>query len=85
MRGARSPREELALARFHFAKVHGERANGWDIRVGAGARGAPRLASAVDAGLIEALRARFPAAGKAAARLGAALPHVGVQSLGARA
>ena len=63
--GARSPREQLALARFHFAKVYGERANGWDIRVGAGGRGEPRLASALDAGLMDALRARFPRQGKA--------------------
>ena len=57
------PEEELALARFHFSKVHGERANGWDIRLSEEPRGAPRLASAVDAGLIEAIRGRFPAGG----------------------
>lgn len=62
--GAASPEEELALARFYFAKVHGERANGWDIRVGPAPRGAPRLASAVDAGLIEAVRGHFPRRGK---------------------
>ena len=69
-----SPSEELALARFHFAKVHGERANAWDIRVGAGARGEPRLASALDAGLIEALRAHFPRQGKP--RLASVQPYL---------
>jgi hypothetical protein len=62
---AGSPGEELALARFHFARVHGERANAWDVRVSAGRRGEPRLASALDAGLLDALRSRFPQRGKA--------------------
>jgi len=55
--------EEAALARFHFTRVHGERAAGWDIRLSDEPRGAPRLASAVDAGLIEAIRGLFPAGG----------------------
>lgn len=54
--------EEAALARFHFVRIHGERAKAWDIRLGE-AHGAARLACAVDAGLVDALRACF--AGKA--------------------
>lgn len=54
-----SPDEELALARFHFTKIYGERARAWDVRMGNGRHGAPRLASAVDAALIEAVRACF--------------------------
>lgn len=60
-----NPDEELALARFHFAKVHGERARGWDVRLSEGPHGAARLASAVDAELIQAIRACFPPAGNA--------------------
>lgn len=63
---ALSDREErLALARFHFARIYGERAKGWDVRLGDGPRGAARLASAVDAGLIPAIGACFPLEGKA--------------------
>jgi len=57
--------EQLALARFHFARIYGERAKGWDIRLSEGARGATRLASAVDSGLIPAIGACFPREGKA--------------------
>jgi hypothetical protein len=52
--------EELGLARFQFARIYGERARGWDVRLSAGRRGAPRLASAVDAGLLPAIHACFP-------------------------
>lgn len=58
------PEEDLALARFHFAKVHGDRAKVWDIRMNDEAGRAPRLASAVDVGLIEAVRTCFPRGGK---------------------
>lgn len=57
--------EQLALARFHFARIYGERAKSWDVRLGAGARGEQRVASAVDAGLIPAIGACFPRQGKA--------------------
>ena len=58
--------EELALTRFHFARVHGERAKGWEVRMSAAARhGASRMASAVDAGLTAAIRACFPPRAKA--------------------
>jgi hypothetical protein len=53
--------EELALARFHFTRIYGERAKAWDLRLSEGSGGA-RLACAVDEGLIKALRTCFPAA-----------------------
>ena len=56
--------EELALARFQFAKIHGERARGWEVRISR-AGGGPRLACAIDAGLLERLKACFPKGGKA--------------------
>jgi hypothetical protein len=55
--------EELALARFQFNKIHGERAKGWEVRVSRGG-GAAQLACAVDAALLAELKACF-AAGKA--------------------
>ena len=51
--GAASREEELALARFHFARVHGERVKGWEVRLSPGTR----LACAVDAALVEGLKA----------------------------
>jgi hypothetical protein len=68
------PEEDLALARFHFAKIHGERAKAWDIRMSEEPRGAPRLASAVDAGLIDAIRVCFPRDGKL--RLASVQPYL---------
>ena len=52
--------EELALARFHFTRIHGERAKGWSLRLSPGLHGTARLASAVDPALIDAIRACFP-------------------------
>src|SRR5262245_22297502 len=52
--------EELALARFHFTRIHGERAKDWVLRLSPGARGATRLASAVDPALVAEIRASFP-------------------------
>jgi len=68
------PDEELALARFHFTKIYGERARNWDVRMGNGRHGAPRLASAVDAALIQAVRACFP--GNSKARLASVQPYL---------
>jgi len=59
------PAEELGLARFQFARIYGERAKGWDVRLSAARRGVPRLASAVDAGLVPAIGACFPRGAKA--------------------
>lgn len=57
--------EELAFARYHFARVHGERSKSWEVRLSTGPAGAARLASAVDAALLRAIEACFPAGGKA--------------------
>jgi hypothetical protein len=54
---AATAEEELALARFHFTKIHGERAKGWDVRVSEG------LACAIDAALLEALKSCFAKTG----------------------
>ena len=60
-----TPAEEDAYVRHHFAKVHGERAKGWLFRSSEGPRGAPRLASAIDRALLDAIKACFPKGGKA--------------------
>jgi len=60
-----TPAEEEAYLRHHFAKIHGERAKGWVLRASESPRGEPRLASAVDGALIQAIRASFPKNGKA--------------------
>jgi len=57
--------EEDAYVRHHFVKIHGERAKGWVLRASEGAAGAPRLASAIDAALLEEIRNSFPQGGKA--------------------
>jgi hypothetical protein len=51
--------EETAFARYCFAKIHGERSKDWDLRLSPGAPGAARVASAVDAPLIRAVRSAF--------------------------
>jgi hypothetical protein len=58
--GVNGGEEEQALARFHFAKVHGEASRHWNIRLSAAAPGATRLACAVDSALIDALTQSFP-------------------------
>lgn len=58
------PEEELALARFHFTRIYGERARTWDLRMSEGGPGGARIASGVDEGLLKALRACFPAAAR---------------------
>ena len=67
-----TPAEEQAYLRHHFAKIHGERAKAWLFRASAGRRGEPRLASAVDAELVAAIRGVFPKGG--AARLASVQP-----------
>jgi hypothetical protein len=62
-RGVR-PDEALALARFHFTKLHGERAAAWDVRVTSGRRGKPGVASAIDRRLINELQSIFPRAAR---------------------
>jgi hypothetical protein len=60
-----TPQEEENYLRHHFAKVHGERAKPWLLRASEGPRGTPRLASAVDAKLIDEIKRCFPKGGKA--------------------
>ena len=57
--------EELAHARYHFTRVHGDAAASWHIRLTHSPRGAPRLASAVDRMMLDALRACFPVGARA--------------------
>ncbi|MDH3289257.1 MAG: hypothetical protein OEP48_16245 [Betaproteobacteria bacterium] len=57
--------EELAFARHCFTKIHGERAKSWTLRVSKEPAGAPRLASAIDGALLDAIRGCFPKSGKA--------------------
>lgn len=57
--GVSGHEEELALARFHFSKVHGEASRSWDIRLSPAQSGGARLACAVDTALIDALRHSF--------------------------
>ena len=61
---ARSREEAAALARFHFAKIHGERAAGWHVRLATPSSSAATPASAIDTALLEALKTCFPARGK---------------------
>ena len=68
-----SAQEELALARFQFAKIHGERAKGWEVRLSRAGGGA-RLACAIDAGVLERLKACFP--NGRPARLVSVQPHL---------
>lgn len=53
--------EETAFARHCFDKVYGEAAAQWELRLSPDRDGAPMLASAVDAGLLCALRDVFDA------------------------
>jgi len=57
--------EEEAYLRHHFAKIHGERARGWALRASEAAADAPRLASAIDGALVEAIRDCFTKNGTA--------------------
>lgn len=50
--GVSGDAEELALARHHFTRIHGERARDWDVRYSR----ETGLASALDRDLIEELR-----------------------------
>ena len=57
--------EELAFARYCFNKIHGERSKGWEVRLTGSSSDPARVASAVDSGLLQAIRGCFPAGGKA--------------------
>jgi hypothetical protein len=66
--------ERLGLARFQFGRIYGERARTWDVRLSEARRGAPCLASAVDAALVPAIAACFPK--EASARLVSMQPYL---------
>ena len=51
--GAASADEELALARFHFARIHGERAKTWEVRLSG------EVACAIDISLLKSLKDCF--------------------------
>jgi hypothetical protein len=53
--GVSGDAEELALARHHFIRVHGERSRDWDVRYSR----ETGLASALDTGLLQELRERL--------------------------
>lgn len=57
--GVSGMEEARALARFHFSKIHGDRARGWDVRLGDIRASRPQLASAADEALVPALHACF--------------------------
>lgn len=56
--------EETAFARYCFAKIHGERSKEWELRLSPARSGSARIASAVDAPLVRAVRAAFPSKAK---------------------
>lgn len=53
--GVSGDAEELALARHHFTRLHGERSRDWDVRYSR----ETGLASAMDQGLLDQLRAKL--------------------------
>jgi hypothetical protein len=59
----KSPAQWVALARHRFGALHGAAAAAWDVQVSETAPLGPRLACAVDRGLIEELAAAFVGAG----------------------
>ena len=52
--------EEQALAHHYFARVHGEQGRAWDVRLSDARSSRPKVACAIDADLLAALRACFP-------------------------
>ena len=72
--GLNTAAEEDAYIRHHFSKIHGERTKSWTLRATESAVGAPRLASAVDSGLLAAIRESLQ--GKPAARLISVQPRL---------
>jgi hypothetical protein len=66
--------EELAYARYCFARIHGARSKSWEVRMTGGAGSADRLASAIDAALLEGVRGCFPARGRL--RLASVQPYL---------
>jgi hypothetical protein len=58
-----TPEEELALARFQFARIHGERTKAWEVRLSRAGSGA-RLACAIDTALLDGVKACMPKHGR---------------------
>ena len=65
--------EELSFTRHCFARVYGKAAQQWEVRLSQEASESPRLASAVDAELLDGLRGVFDGAG---IRLRSIQPHL---------
>ncbi len=55
--------EETAYARHFFRQLYGSAAESWELRLNPDRAGLPQLASAVDRGLTDAVRAAFDGAG----------------------
>jgi hypothetical protein len=58
-----TPEEELALARFQFARIHGERTKAWEVRLSR-AGSCARLACAIDTALLDGVKACMPKHGR---------------------
>ncbi len=63
--GLDTDEEELAFARYCFARIHGERSKGWQVRLDRGSGGSARVAGAVDAALLQAVQSCFKPGAKA--------------------
>ena len=63
----------LGLARHRFCAIHGPLANEWEVRFAETAPAGPRLACAVDRGLVEELTEQFNASG---VRLASVQPYL---------
>ena len=72
--GLRGGAEDLAYARYCFGRIHGERSQGWEVRLSGAQDDAARLASAIDLALLQALLACFPSGGRL--RLASVQPYL---------
>ncbi|HXC37885.1 MAG TPA: hypothetical protein VN667_02985 [Burkholderiales bacterium] len=72
--GLRGGAEDLAYARYCFGRIHGERSQGWEVRLSGAENDAARVASAIDLGLLQGLAGCFPS--KAKPRLASVQPYL---------
>jgi hypothetical protein len=79
--GLADAQEDLSYTRHCFAKVYGKAALQWEVRLSHQAAGKPRLASGVDAELLEGLRSMF---GRPGIALRSIQPHLMAAFNGAR-
>jgi hypothetical protein len=79
--GLAGAQEDLSYTRHCFTKVYGKAARDWEVRLSHQAAGIPRLASGVDAELLEGLRSMFARPG---ITLRSVQPHLMVACNGAR-